>query len=164
MFGVTIRRAAMLIAAPALVVGASASPAVASDKGYDDDYDYSITVNVCKDVHDYYNHDDDEDKGKKKGHKPKFTMHVKTYDYKYGYDYAKVKVRDGECKKVELDYKDRYFTVKEDYAHGYKFKYLECKDGYNTYYDQYKCNFKKGAKYVKVVVHNEKKDDYKNDY
>lgn len=156
----------MLIAAPALVVGASASPAVASDKGYDDDYDYSITVNVCKDVHDYYNHDDDDDddKGKKKGHKPRFTMHVKTYDHYYGYDYAKVKVRDGECKKVELDYKDRYFTVKEDYAHGYKFKYLECKDGYKTYYSQYKCNFKKGTKYMKVIVHNEKKDDYNNNY
>lgn len=126
-------------------------PAMATDK-YDDSYKYkSVTIKVCKVVHDYDKYKDDKDDKDKK----KFTIHIKT-----DHDYAKVKVRAGECEKVELDYKYAKFKVTEDYTKGYEYKYFTCGDGAYKYgYDH--CKFEKGDKYVKVIVHNEKDDHYK---
>lgn len=158
MLGTAIRRAAMVVAVPALVAGASASPAIASDKGYDDDYDKSVTIKVCKHV----KYDDDYGYDDHKGKKPKFKIYVKTDE-----DYAKVKVRDGQCKKVELDYEYAYFKVYEKYVpEGYEFDYRTCSYGaYDDEYDKYKCTFDDDDDYVKVDVYNKKKDkEHDDDY
>lgn len=168
MVSAMVRRAVMVIAAPALVAGASAAPAMASEKYDDDDKYKSVAIKVCKVVHDYDDDKDDKykddkydkDEKNKDKDKKKFTIHIKT-----DHDYAKVKLRDGECDKVYVDYKYPKFKVTEDYKKGYELDYMKGYDGAYKHGDDGKFKFDKGDKYVKVVVHNEKKDkddDYKH--
>jgi len=154
MVSAMVRRAVMVVAAPALLAGASAAPAVASAKYDHEDKYKSVTIKVCKVVHNYDKHKDDRDKDK--GNK-KFTIHIET-----DHDYAEVRVRAGDCEKVYLDYKYPKFKVTEDFKKGYEFKYLKCDDGAYKY-GYHKCKFEKGDKYVKVTVHNAKKNKEHDD-
>ena len=148
-----IRRAAMTVALPAFVAGASAAPALASDSGYDDYYPKVVHVKICKVVKDdkkkddYYKKDDDH-----RGKHDQFKMKVETGYYA---DEAYVKVKDGHCKKIDLkfnkDYKQVY--VKEYVPKGYKFVTLKCDGGYGYSKDSYDvCDFKDD--WVKIIVIN----------
>ena len=156
MFRATMRRAAMMVALPALVAGAAAVPAQADD-GYDYKDDYTVHVKVCKEVKKYNN----------KGKNEKFKMKVSTYKDAYNYyDSEYVKVKDRKCDDVWLKYNPYYKTVivKEyDIPYGYSFDQIKCYDEYGGYvyvYNKYSCKFKND--YLKVVVMNNK--DYKYKY
>lgn len=147
MFGKSIRRAAMVVALPALVAGAGAPSALANDN-YPPYHNDKVHVTICKVVqgYDYKKHDDD------KGRKDRFRVHVSTYGY---VDSADVKVKDRECKDVYLKFDDYYkkIVVKEyQVPYGYKFDKIVCYNDYG-YYDSYDtCNFQ--SDWVKVVVYN----------
>ena len=143
MIGSVLQKAALIVAVPALVAGASASPAMAGHKY--DDHKKTVKVKVCKEVKD--DHEDDEDKYGKKD--DKFRIHIRSDK-----DYESVWVRDGRCVNVYLDFKDASFRVREDYDHDYKFLYIRCGDGaYSSGYN--KCKFNKHDDKVRVTVFNE---------
>ena len=152
MFNRSLRRAALIVALPAFMAGATAAPALASSR-YDDDKKKEVTVKICKEVK------DDDYKKDKKDDKTKFEIKVWTDEKD-----KKVKLRDGDCKEFDLKYDDyKKVYVEESYTKGYKFVKLACYDGYGKHYaSNYNksCDVKKD--YVKIVVVNEKKDDKKH--
>ena len=81
MFGSTVRRAAMVVALPALVASATASPALASGSGSTDYYKKVVHVKICKEI---------KDKKDNKGKNHKFYIHAWTYNSvsKDYYDYV----------------------------------------------------------------------------
>jgi len=151
MVSAMVRRAVMVVAAPALAAGAIAAPAAATE--YEHDRYKTVAVKVCKVVKDDY----DRKHNDRKNDKKKFTIHIKS-----DHDYAKVKLRNGECDKVYVDYKYPKFKVTEDYVHGYELKYIKGEEG--AYHHGYgKVTFHKGDKYVKIVVVNKEKDRDRHD-
>jgi hypothetical protein len=173
MFKATMRRAALMVALPALIAGAAATPALADDGNDYKDDDYVVHVKVCKEVkYDYY-------KDKNKGKNEKFKMYLATYDKYYKYvDSDSVKVKADRCAYADLEY-DPYYkkvTLKEyDIPYGYKFDSVKCytEDDYGDYvYSDYKSvdKYKKTATcsfdndYLKFVVVNKKENKYKDKY
>src|SRR5215210_6720595 len=103
-----MRRAAMMVALPAFVAGASAAPAFASDSKYDDDYGNVVHITICKEVKDkkkddYYKKDHDNS-----GKHDKFKMLVETGYY---VDKGYVKVEDRECDYLDLKFNKYYKQV-----------------------------------------------------
>src|SRR5215213_7382764 len=151
MFGSTLRQAAMVVALPALVASATASPALASGSGSTDYYKKVVHVKICKEIKD-------------KNHK--FYIHAWTYNSvsKDYYDYVDkddVYVHNGKCKDVDLEYGKYKKVVVEEYdiPYGYEFDAVKCYDDYGkykVYYDKKTaCDFEKD--WVKIVVVNKKK-------
>jgi hypothetical protein len=143
----------MMVALPALVAGAAASPAMADGHGSDDNYKPVVHVTVCKEVQKNKGYNKDEH-GDHKGKNDKFKMHVSSYGY---VDDAYVKVKDQECKYVDLEYNPYYkqVVVKEyGIPDGYKFDQVKCYNDYGYYksYDNKTCDF--NSDWVKIVVVN----------
>jgi hypothetical protein len=175
MFKTMMRRAAMMVALPALVAGSATAPALASSGDYKSD-DYKVHVKVCKEVKgNYYKGKYDHDKHK--GKSPKFKMYLSTSKDNYTYDDEYVKVKVDKCEDADLKY-DSYskkVTLKEyDIPYGYKFDTVRCytKNGYgkyvyssdykvDPYYKSATCSF--DYDYLKFVVVN-KKDKDKDKY
>jgi hypothetical protein len=143
----------MMVALPALVAGAAASPAMADGHGSDDNYKPVVHVTVCKEVQKNKGYNKDEH-GDHKGKNDKFKMHVSSYGY---VDDAYVKVKDQECKYVDLEYNSyhKQVVVKEyGIPDGYKFDQVKCYNDYGYYksYDNQACDF--NSDWVKIVVVN----------
>jgi hypothetical protein len=157
MFNTFMRRAAMMVALPALVAGASASPAMAN--GYPSDYYKKVVhVQICKVVK---GHKDDRH-GDNRGRHDKFRVHLATYGY---VDDADVRVEDRYCKNVDLKFDEYHKTViVKEYRipDGYKFDKIVCYNDYG-YYDSYdSCDFQKD--WVKIVVINKVVKKHHHDY
>jgi hypothetical protein len=114
-----------------------------------------VHITICKEVKDDKKKDDhpykkDDDH---RGKHDQFKMEVVTGYY---VNWDRVKVKDHECRYLDLKFDRRYrqvFVKEVDIPKGYEFKTLKCDGGYGYYYYSYdKCNFKDD--WVKIIVIN----------
>jgi hypothetical protein len=169
MVAVALRRCALSLALPALVLGAGASPAFAGKyNDHDEDDTKVVRVEVCKKVighnekddEKYYHNDDKGDRNKKH----EFVIKLKTDEET---ERVKLRVKKGEkvCKWVELEFdRPRIHVDEPKIPDGYKLKDIKFKgrDLVRSWDHEAKFENEDGAK-IKVVVVNKKekeKDDH----